>query len=101
MTCRTLRASEMPCAAGCRVVNMPIDIGDLAQTDPVARAANVPLIRRWIDAAAALGSAAVRVNTGRAGEQSESAAFANATEGYREVAAYCAEGRLTLLLENH
>jgi sugar phosphate isomerase/epimerase len=84
-------------SAGCRVINVPIDAASLAQGDPAA----LDMLRRWIDAAAALGSTAVRVNTGHAGDLSPEVAFANVVRGYRELAAYCADRRLTLLLENH
>src|SRR5665213_1274092 len=60
-------------AAGCRVINVPIDAAGLAQGDPT----ELDVLRRWIDASAALGSTAVRVNAGHVGELSESAAIAN------------------------
>lgn len=84
-------------AAGCRVINVPIDAAGLAQGDQTA----LDLLRRWIDAAAALGSTAVRVNTGHLGALSEAEALANVVTGYRELAAYCADRQLSLLLENH
>ncbi len=84
-------------AAGCRVINVPIDADGLAQGESAA----LNTLRRWIDAAAALGSTAVRVNSGHVGSLSEAVATANVVRGYRELAAYCAERRLLLLLENH
>jgi sugar phosphate isomerase/epimerase len=41
-----------------------LDDGDLLATDPAARAADVDLLRRWIDRFAAIGTRAVRVNPG-------------------------------------
>jgi sugar phosphate isomerase/epimerase len=88
-------------AAGCHVINVPIDVGNLSQADPGARAVDLRLIERWIDAAQALGAPAVRVNMGHAGDRPESEAFAAVVEGFRALAAYCADRRMTLLLENH
>jgi len=88
-------------AAGCRVLNVPIDVGNLAQADSAGREADRLRIMRWIDAAQILGSPAVRVNTGHVGEQSESAALQHVIRGYQALAAYCAEKNMTLLLENH
>jgi sugar phosphate isomerase/epimerase len=84
-------------AAGCRVINVPIDAAGLAQGNPT----ELDVLRRWIDAAAALGSTAVRVNTGHVGELSQSVALANSIRGYRDLAAFCADRGLLLLLENH
>jgi sugar phosphate isomerase/epimerase len=105
--CQTHLASDDPSylatvasavrAAGCRVINVPIDAAGLAQADP----ADLDLLRRWIDAAAALGSHAVRVNTGHVKELPEAEALANVVGGYRALAAYCADRGLLLLLENH
>ena len=88
-------------AQGCRVINVPVDVGDIAQVDAVARDADLRVIETWIDAAHLLGSPAVRVNAGRAGNRAEAEAVQTAVEGYRRLAAYCAERGMTLLLENH
>lgn len=86
---------------GCRVINMPIDVGDIAQADTAAREADLRLIEAWIDAAHLLGSPAVRVNAGRAGDRAEAEAVQTAVESYRRLAAYCAERGMIVLLENH
>lgn len=88
-------------AAGCRVINVPIDVGDLSQPDAATRDADLQLIEQWIDAAQQLGSPAVRVNTGHPGNQDEAEALRNVAAGYRRLAAYCAERGMTLLMENH
>ncbi len=105
--CQTHLASDDPSylamvteavrAAGCRVINVPIDAEGLAQGEPAA----LDVLRRWIDAAAALQATAVRVNTGHVEALSEAVAVANVVRGYRELAAYCADRQLLLLLENH
>ena len=88
-------------AAGCRVVNVPIDVGNLAEPDPGQRDAEIAAILPWIDAADSLGSPAVRVNTGRSEGMEEEQAVELVAGGYRRLAAYCAERGMTVLLENH
>ena len=75
-------------AAGCRVINVPIDVGNLAETDSVRRRADTEQIRLWIDAAYELGSPCVRVNTGPVGTQHEESILAIVTDGYRHLADY-------------
>lgn len=89
--------AEAVSAAGCRVINVPIDAAGLTEGDSAA----LDVLRRWIDAAATLGAAAVRVNTGHLGTIPEAVAVANVVRGYRELAAYCADRQQLLLLENH
>jgi sugar phosphate isomerase/epimerase len=87
--------------AGCRVVNMPIDVGNLAEPSAEKRSAELAQILPWIDAANALGSPAVRVNTGRSDGMNEGEALRIVAQGYARLAAYCAERGMTVLLENH
>jgi sugar phosphate isomerase/epimerase len=87
--------------AGSRVVNVPIDVGNLAAPDEAQRDAEIYMIRPWIDAAHALDSRAVRVNTGRPEGMDEAAALASVAEGYRRLAAYCSGRGMMILLENH
>jgi sugar phosphate isomerase/epimerase len=87
--------------AGCRVVNMPIDVGNLAEPSAEKRSAELAQILPWIDAANALGSPAVRVNTGRSDGMNEGEALRIVAQGYAHLAAYCAERGMTVLLENH
>jgi sugar phosphate isomerase/epimerase len=88
-------------AAGCRVVNVPIDVGNLAEPSPEKRDGEIAQILPWIDAAYALGSPAVRVNTGQPEGMDEGEALKTVAEGYARLAAYCAERGMTVLLENH
>ncbi|MGH2388793.1 MAG: sugar phosphate isomerase/epimerase family protein, partial [Chloroflexota bacterium] len=89
--------AEVVRAAGCRVINVPIDAAGLAQGEP----ADLDTLRRWINVAATLGSTAVRINSGHVGALPEAVALDNVVRGYRELAAYCADRQLLLLLENH
>jgi sugar phosphate isomerase/epimerase len=88
-------------AAGCRVVNVPIDVGNLAEPSAEKRDAEIAQILPWIDAANALGSPAVRVNTGHSDGTNEGEALRIVAQGYARLAAYCAERGMTVLLENH
>lgn len=95
----TVRAA-VTAAAG-QVINVPIDVGNLAEPDPERRQHDRTEIKRWIDAAAALGAGSVRVNTGHAGEMAPEKALEIVAEGYRELAAYCGQRGMLILLENH
>lgn len=88
-------------AAGCRVVNVPIDVGNLAEPAPEKRDGEIAQILPWIDAAYVLGSPAVRVNTGRSAAMAEGQALEIVAQGYARLAAYCAERGMSVLLENH
>jgi sugar phosphate isomerase/epimerase len=88
-------------AAGCRVVNVPIDVGNLAEPAPEKREGEIAQILPWIDAANALGSPAVRVNTGQSEGMDQGKALEIVAEGYARLAAYCARRGMTVLLENH
>jgi len=86
-------------AEGATIQNVPIDVGDICEPDAAARANDMIEIKKWMDAAAAIGSRAVRVNTG---EQSEGAdAFALAVESYRDLVKYAGKLGLDVLIENH
>lgn len=90
-----LRASVN--AAGAQLVNIQVDADyDLASTDEEARTASLRTAFAWIDAAALLGSRAVRVNPGRAGGSVE-----KSIASMKEVNRYCKSKGLPLLTENH
>ncbi|NLV91473.1 MAG: sugar phosphate isomerase/epimerase [Firmicutes bacterium] len=71
-------------------------------TDAAARAEQVEIIRRGVDMAVEFGAPVVRVF---AGDLAEDISFDDARQwiidGLREAAAYAAEHRITLSLENH
>jgi sugar phosphate isomerase/epimerase len=54
------------------------------------------VVRKWVDAAALLGSRAVRINPGKAGGSIE-----KSIASMKEVNQYCVSKRLPLLTENH
>jgi len=84
-------------AAGAELINVQVDADyDLASTNEEVRQASLQTVRQWIDAAALLGSRAVRINPGRAGGSIE-----KSIASMKEVNRYCLAKRLPLLTENH
>lgn len=81
-------------SSGVRLVNMPIDLGDISQPDATKREHDLKLIEFWLDVAACLGSPAARVNSG-------SGDLDTAIESYRRLAAYGEKVGVRLVLENH
>lgn len=83
--------------AGAQVINIQVDADyDLASTNEEERQRSLTVVRKWIDAAAALGSRAIRVNPGKTdGSVDKSIA------SMREVNRYCRSKGLPLLTENH
>jgi sugar phosphate isomerase/epimerase len=90
-----LRASVA--AAGAQLVNVQVDADyDLASVDEAERQRSLQIARDWIDAAALLGSRAVRVNPGHTGGSVE-----NSIASMKEVNRYFKAKGLPLLIENH
>lgn len=85
--------------AGATVENVPIDVGDICEPDPNRRASYIREIEKWMDAAAAIGSRAVRVNTGPARHGSD--ALALAVESCRRLVNHAENLGLNVLIENH
>ncbi|MEO8019297.1 MAG: TIM barrel protein [Pseudomonadota bacterium] len=84
-------------AAGAELIDIQVDGAyDLASTDEAERQRSLALARAWIDAAAFLGSRAIRINPGRTGSSIE-----NSIASMKEVNLYCISKRLPLLTENH
>jgi sugar phosphate isomerase/epimerase len=84
-------------AVGSRVANVQVDAEyDLAAVDEAVRERSLKEALRWVDAAAALGSKAVRVNPGRTGGSID-----KSIASMKEVNRYCKSKGLPLLIENH
>jgi sugar phosphate isomerase/epimerase len=84
-------------AAGAELINVQVDGDyDLASPDEAKRQQSLARVRKYIDAAAFLGSRAVRVNPGSARGSIEQS-IASMTEINR----YCLTKKLPLLTENH
>jgi sugar phosphate isomerase/epimerase len=90
-----LRASVK--AAGAQLVNIQVDADyDLASTDEQERQRSLEVAREWIDAAAILGSRAIRINPGKSNGSVE-----KSIASMKEVNQYCNSKGLPLLTENH
>jgi sugar phosphate isomerase/epimerase len=74
-------------------------LGDLGDPDGDARKEAAERHYPWVDIAAYLGAASVRVNAGGEGDPEEVAA--RAANGLRMLAAYAAEKGINILVENH
>ena len=84
-------------AAGAALINVQVDVPyDLASADEAERQRSLATVRQWIDAAALLGSRAIRINPGKP-EGSVDQSIAS----LKEVNRYCQSKRLPLLTENH
>ena len=93
---------EVKCAlqdAGVQMVNLPIDVGNISQLDEAKREQDIKNIKRWMEAAAYLGSPCARVNSGHQPEGQEDIGITVAS--YRELADYAARLGIKVLLENH
>lgn len=82
-------------AAGSTLVNIQVDTDyNLASTDEPKRRASIAEAKRWIDAAAIVGTTAIRINPGRGPVETSVASL-------REVIAYAKSKNLPLLTEDH
>ncbi len=85
--------------ANVRVENMPIDVGNISTSDVQKRESDFGTIKRWIKAAAYLGSPAARVNAGT--PDSPSWTIAAPVAAYRALVAFGKQMNVRILLENH
>lgn len=87
-------------AQGQRVRNIAVDTGNIANADEKARRTDLEAIKQWIHVARAVGSEAIRVNSGAASPDDREA-IARITQGYKELATECEREGVRLLIENH
>ena len=83
-----------------RVRNIAVDTGNLSNADEATRRTDLETIAQWFHVARALGSEAIRVNTGHA-EPGDQAALERIVAGYTELAEHARESGVKLLIENH
>jgi len=88
-------------AAGVHLLTVPIDIGDLATSNPDWRADDMARIVRWFHIARALGASYVRVNAGAVGSTHANAHRAGLVSALQALGDAAAEMGLRLLVENH
>jgi sugar phosphate isomerase/epimerase len=73
--------------------------GDLATSDPASRKAAAENHHKWVDAAAAMGCHAIRVNLNGSNERDEW--VSNSVDGLTQLATYAAGKNINVLVENH
>jgi sugar phosphate isomerase/epimerase len=87
--------------AGVRLVNMPIDVGNISDANRDYREEDLAEIEEWMRAAAELGAAMVRVNASAAMAGAPLAPLDVTIESYRRLARLAGSLGLQLLIENH
>jgi len=85
-------------ATGLRIVNIPVDVGNISRRDERGRAHDVGLIKSWIDVASYLGAPTVRVNVGH---QEGPLDLSITIASYTELADYGEAKGVKIGLENH
>ena len=84
------------------VCNMPIDFGDIGNPDEAARAADIEMLKMWIDIAAELGSPSVRFNSGHVNYDADgNLDLSLCIDSYRQLARYGATKNVAITMENH
>jgi sugar phosphate isomerase/epimerase len=83
-----------------RVRNIAVDMGDIATPDEATRRTDIETLKQWFHVARAVGSEAIRVNSGAASPD-DSAAIDRICAGYSELAAEAEHTGVYLLIENH
>lgn len=82
------------------VLNIAVDTGNLSSPDERVRRTDLETIKQWFHVARALGSAAIRVNTGDA-RPDDQAALDRIIKGYQELVTHGQESGVKLCIENH
>ncbi|SHF06121.1 Sugar phosphate isomerase/epimerase [Caldanaerobius fijiensis DSM 17918] len=83
---------------GVKVMNMPLDYGDISNPDDETRKEDIEILKMWIDIAAFLGSKSVRVNTGFRSSEKD---LNTIVSSYKELAEYGATKGVAVAMENH
>jgi sugar phosphate isomerase/epimerase len=83
-----------------RVQSIAVDMGDIANPDEAVRRTDIEALKQWFHVAKAIGSQAIRVNSGDA-SPTDTAAISRICDGYAELAAEAAHNGVYLLIENH
>ncbi len=87
-------------AQGLSVRNIAVDTGNIANPDDASRRTDIEAIMQWFHVAGAVGSQAIRVNSGTA-PPDDPEAIARIIASYRELAAEAARTGVYMLIENH
>ncbi len=81
-----------------KVINVPIDVGDISQINDEKREKDISLIKNWINVAKEVGSPYARVNTGKSKDEG---ALDRIIKSYKELVRYAENLGMGILLENH
>jgi sugar phosphate isomerase/epimerase len=92
---RALREAEV------RLINIPIDVGNISDANPTYRDEDLAEIEEWMRAAAELGSSMVRVNASAPLAGNQLAPLEITIESFRRLARTAQALGLQLLIENH
>lgn len=85
---------------GLQVRNIAVDMGNIANPDENARRTDLEALKQWFYVARAVGSEAIRINSGPASPDDQ-LAIERISRGYHELAAEAAHTGVYLLIENH
>jgi sugar phosphate isomerase/epimerase len=94
---------------GLSVRNIAVDMGNIAGPDPKERRTDLEALKQWFYVASAIGSQAIRINTGHPNpgggwvptEPVPQEALDRVVEGYRELVEVGRQAGVKLLIENH
>jgi sugar phosphate isomerase/epimerase len=84
-----------------RLVNMPIDVGNISDANPSYRDEDLAEIEEWMRVAAALGAGMVRVNASAPMSGGQLAPLEVTIDSFRRLARSAQSLGLQLLIENH
>jgi sugar phosphate isomerase/epimerase len=87
--------------AGVRLVNMPIDVGNISDANAAYRDEDLAEIEDWMRVAAELGSSMVRVNASASLHGAQLAPLDVTIESFRRLVGTARSLGLQLLIENH
>ena len=85
---------------GLRVRSIAVDMGNIANADEATRQTDIAGLKQWFHLAQAVGSKAIRINSGAA-SPTDHDAIDRICAGYSELAAEAAHTGVYLLIENH
>ncbi len=80
------------------VRSIAVDMGNIAGADPTVRRTDLEALKQWFYTACAIGSDAIRINTGHADDDE---AMDRVIAGYRELVQVAENTGVKLLIENH
>lgn len=83
---------------GLFVQNIAVDMGNIAGADAAVRRTDIEALKTWFYTASAVGSKAIRINTGHA---DDAGAMGRVIDGYTQLVKVAEQSGVKLLIENH